>query len=162
MAVTKVRRFSSWTLLVITIISLVILGLYYFGGRVAAENQIPQLMGMDEPIFTGLLLYWIYFLLILVVLSWFCFSLFSFFSKLKHSPKKAINSLIALAVLAALLIVTYFSGSGAPLDILGYDGPDNVPSVLHMVDMWLYSIYVLLGLCILAMIVSPFVKMLRK
>lgn len=162
MAVTKIRKFSSWTLLIIAVVSIVILGVYYFGGRVAPENQLPQLMGEVEPTFTSVLLYWMYFLLFLVVAAWLIFSLFGFFVNLKNNPKKAVRSLIALAAIAVLLIVTYVIGDGTPLNIVGYEGSDNVPKVLHMTDMWIYSIYVLLGLCILAMIVSPIVKKLRK
>lgn len=162
MAVTKIRKFSSWTLLLIALISIVILGIYYFGGRVAPENQIPQIMGEVEPTFTGILLYWMYILLFLVVAAWLIFSLIAFFVNLKNNSKKAIRSLFALAAIAALLIVTYLIGDGTPLNIVGYEGSDNVPKVLNMTDMWLYSIYVLLGLCIVAMILSPIVKKLRK
>lgn len=162
MAVTKIRKFSSWTLLILAFISLVILALFYFGGRVAPENQLLQIMGKTEPTFTGLLLTWVYILLALVVAAWIIFSVVGFFSNLRHSPKRAINSLIALAVLAGLLVLTYFMGNGTPLDIVGYEGPDNVPKTLRMADMWLYSVYVLLGICILSMIFSPVIKMFRK
>lgn len=162
MAVTKIRKFSSWTLLLLAIISIGILALYYFGGTVAAENQLPQIMGKLEPTFTGALLYWMYFLLILVIAAWIIFSVVGFFSSLKNNPKRAINSLIALAVLAGLLVLTYFMGNGTPLNIVGYEGPDNIPTTLRMTDMWLYSVYVLLGLCILAMVISPVIKMVRK
>ena len=50
MAVTKIRKISSWTLLLISIISLVILGMFYAGGVVDASAE------MKEPIYTGLLI----------------------------------------------------------------------------------------------------------
>ena len=52
MAVTKIRKISSWTLLICSIISIVVLGMFYAGGVVdpAAENK--------EPINTGLLIDW--------------------------------------------------------------------------------------------------------
>ncbi len=50
MSVTKIRKTSSWTLLAITLISLVVLGIYYFGGVVDPAAE------MVEPIYTGLLL----------------------------------------------------------------------------------------------------------
>ena len=50
MSVTKIRKTSSWTLLAITLISLVVLGIYYFGGVVDPAAE------MVEPIFSGLLI----------------------------------------------------------------------------------------------------------
>ena len=52
MAVTKIRRVSSWTLLAIAVISLVVLGIFYFGG---VENPGEDL---KKPIYTSLLLDW--------------------------------------------------------------------------------------------------------
>ena len=52
MAVTKIRKISSWTLLICALISIAVLGMFYAGGVVdpAAELQ--------EPIYTGLLIDW--------------------------------------------------------------------------------------------------------
>ena len=44
MAVTKIRKVSSWTLLITSIISLVVLGMFYAGGVVDPSVE------MKEPI----------------------------------------------------------------------------------------------------------------
>ena len=50
MAVTKIRKISSWTLLISSIISIIVLGMFYAGGVVDPAAE------MKEPIYTGLLI----------------------------------------------------------------------------------------------------------
>ena len=52
MAVTKIRKMSSWTLLIVSLISLVVLGLF-FGGGVSNPGE-----EMKEYVNTGLLINW--------------------------------------------------------------------------------------------------------
>ena len=52
MAVTKIRKISSWTLLISSIISIIVLGMFYAGGVVDPAAE------MKEPIYTGLLINW--------------------------------------------------------------------------------------------------------
>ena len=48
MAVTKIRKISSWTLLICSIISVVTLLMFYFGGVVDPSAELA------EPVYTGL------------------------------------------------------------------------------------------------------------
>ena len=52
MAVTKIRKISSWTLLISSIISIIVLGMFYAGGVVDPAAEI------EKPIYTGLLINW--------------------------------------------------------------------------------------------------------
>ena len=52
MAVTKIRKISSWTLLISSIISIIVLGMFYAGGVVDPAAE------MKEPIYTGILINW--------------------------------------------------------------------------------------------------------
>ncbi len=92
----------------------------------------------------------------------FAFSVFGFINNLRYNRKKAINSLIMLAVFAILLVIAYSVGDGTPLNILGYEGPDNVSARLKLTDMWIYSVYILMTLTILAMLFSPVIKRIGK
>ncbi|MDD3788902.1 MAG: hypothetical protein PHO94_09435 [Petrimonas sp.] len=160
MAVTKIHRTSRMTLYITMVISLVVIALFIFGGQVPVEKRlVPDL---SEPAFTDALLYWIYILLAITVLILFLFAVIGFFSSLKTNPKKAINSLLVVVALAALLIITYVMGSGTPLDIVGYTGSDNVPPRLKLTDMWLFSIYVMLFLVIVSILAAPLFKLIRK
>jgi hypothetical protein len=86
------------------------------------------------------------------------FALVSFLKQLKNAPKKALGGLLVILALVALLVVTFISGDGTLLNIPGYDGTDNVPKTLKMIDMWLFSAYVMLVLTFLAIIVLPLFK----
>ncbi len=162
MAVTKISRISRWTLYALTAVTLALLALFFLGGNVSPENQFAELVGIAEPNFTNGLLYWIYILLVVTVFSVFAFSVFGFINNLRYNRKKAINSLIMLAVFAILLVIAYSIGDGTPLNILGYEGPDNVSARLKMTDMWIYSVYILMALTILAMLFSPLIKRIGK
>ena len=85
-----------------------------------------------------------------------------FINNFRHNKKRAINSLLTLLVFAVLLIIAYVIGDGTPLNILGYEGPDNVPAMLKLTDMWIYSVYILMALTILAMLFSPLIKRIGK
>ena len=162
MAVTKISRISRWTLYALTAVTIALIALFFLGGNVAPENQYMELVGLDEPNFTNGLLYWIYVLLGITVFSVFAFSIFGFINNLRHNRKKAMNSLLMLAVFAILLVVAYSIGDGTPLNILGYEGPDNVAARLKMTDMWIYTIYILMALTVAAMLLSPVIKRIGK
>ena len=61
MAVTKIRKISSWTLLISSIISVIVLVMFFTGGVVDPAAE------MKEPIYTGLLLNWTYALFALTI-----------------------------------------------------------------------------------------------
>lgn len=153
MAVTKIRKTSSLIFLVAILITLAVIALFLFGGQVSPEQKIVP--DMSQPVFTDMMLYWAYILLGITVVSLLLFALFGFFNSLKTNPKTAIRGLMLFVGLVALLGITYAAGSGELLNIPGYDGKDNNPATLKMTDMWIYSMYVMLALSIVAMIISP-------
>ena len=90
------------------------------------------------------------------------FAISGFFSTLRTNRKGAIESLLVLLAMLALFGITYTIGSGKPLNIVGYTGPDNVPGTLKMTDMWIFSIYVMLTLVILAIVFTPLLSKSKK
>ncbi len=160
MAVTKIHRTSRIALYVAIAISLVVLALFFLGGQVPAEQKLVA--DQSQPRFTDILMYWMYILLLITVVVLIFFAIIGFFRNLKESPKKALSSLFVLLALGALLLVTYMMGDGTLLNIPGYEGADNNPRTLKMTDMWLYSMYAMLILTVLALIVSPFLKRRSK
>ena len=90
MAVTKIRKVSSWTLLITSIISLVVLGMFYAGGVVDPSVE------MKEPVYTGLLLNWTSILFFITIVSTVIFALWQFTSLLKTSPISALASFIVI------------------------------------------------------------------
>lgn len=162
MAVTKISRISRWTLYAMTAVTIALIALFFLAGNVQPEQQYAELVGRTQPIFTDALLYWIYVLLGITILAVFVFSIFGFINNFRYNRRRAINSFVTLAVFAVLLLIAYSMGDGTPLNILGYEGPDNVKGMLKLTDMWLYTIYILMGLTILAMLFSPVIKRIGK
>ena len=115
MAVTKIRKISSWTLLICSLVSIVVLGMFYAGGVVdpAAELQ--------EPIYTGLLIDWTSALFFVTIISTVLFAVWQFLTLLKTNPKEAISSLAVLVLFVGLLFVTYAMGDDTPLTGLNAD-----------------------------------------
>ena len=153
MAVTKIHRTSRITLIVGILISIIVLALFYFGGQVADHEKIAA--EMSQPRFTDLILFWCYILLVVTVVVLIAFAIIDFARGLKDNPKKAMSGFLAILALGALLVVTYIMGDGTLLNIPGYDGTDNVPTMLKLTDMWLYSCYFMMVVTILALIFTP-------
>ena len=136
MAVTKIRKMSSWTLLGVMIVSVIVFAMFYFGGVVdsAAEKT--------EPINTSLLLYWCYVVFGIAVALLLLFGLAQFLTTLKSKPKAAVSSLAVLIAFLAMLGITYAIGDVTPLPGINADSAQyNVASWLKISDMWIYSIY---------------------
>ena len=143
----KIQKISGTVLYVILAITLVILGLFFFGGEDA--NRIVADPEMSQPAYTDPLIYWIYVLMGITVCVTVLAAIFQFVSNFMDSPKEAVKSLIGIIALVVLLIVSWSMGSGEALVLPGYDGTDNVPFWLKLTDMFLYSIYFMMGALIL-------------
>lgn len=163
MAVTKIHKTSKMVLYVTAAITIVITLLFLFGGQMAEAQRVTTVdPSVSQPAFTGVLLYWMYALLGITILVLLGFSILGLFSGLKTNRKATIESLLGLVALVVLLIVTYFMGNGTPLNIVGYNGPDNVPGTLKMTDMWIFSMYVMLALTIIAILLYPVLQRMGK
>ena len=104
------------------------------------------------------LLMLIYGLFGLAVAATVVAAVFQFGAALKDSPANAIKSLLGLVLLVVVLVIAWAAGDGTPMNIPGYDGTDNVPFWLKLTDMFLYSIYILLFVTIVAIIASGIKK----
>ncbi|MDR1880914.1 MAG: hypothetical protein LBQ78_08275 [Tannerellaceae bacterium] len=158
MAVTKIRRLSSWILIVCTIITLAVLGLFVFGGDEPKYND-----ELWNPTYTGLLLNWIYILFFLTIASTLIFAVWQFASKFKTNPRGAAIGLAVIVLFAGLLYLTYATGNATPLPRLNAEAQVyNVPFWLKITDMWLYSTYILTGLVIIAILVGSVKRIIDK
>jgi len=162
MAVTRIRKISSWTLLVIAIISIGITALFFFGG---VELPVEGQKELKAPIYTGELLYWMYFLLVLSAFSLLVFGVLQFVNSFRANPKAALISLCVLIAFAGLLGLTYSFGDGTPIASIKADSDlqaYNVEFWLKVTEMWLYSMYILLVLVVLAVIWGSIKKALNR
>jgi hypothetical protein len=94
---------------------------------------------------TDIALVWAYILVILTLVAAVVFPLISVLS----NPKALIRLLAVLAGAAVLVVISYFTSSAEPIDIIGYTGTDNSdPGTLKMIDTVLFVTYMLFGLAL--------------
>ncbi len=152
MAVTKIRKLSSWTLLVISLITIVVLGIFFGGG---VEDPSAE---VKNYIYTGLLLDWTYIVFFITIAALVVLALWQFASVLKTNPKSALTSLIVLVLFALMLVITYSMGDGTLLTTLNADSQTyNTSFWLKTTDMWIQSTIVLF-IAIVAVICAGTVK----
>ena len=157
MAVTKIRKISSWTLLISSIISIVALVMFYTGGVVDPAAE------MKEPIYTGLLLNWTYLLFGVTIACSVLFAVWQFLTLLKTDAKSAMLSFGVLVLFVAMLFVTYAMGDATPMTGLNADSQKyNTEFWLKTTDMWLYSTYILLVLIIVVAFLGTIKRILNK
>jgi len=158
MAVTKIRKISSWVLILCTVITLVVLGLFFFGG----DNE-PYKGEMWNPIYVDLLLYWQYILFGVTVFAAILLGIWQFASSFKNNPKGGMMGLGIIVLFFAMMFLTYTFGSSTPVNVLNSEAQAfNIPFWLKITDMWLYSTYILTGLVILAIIAGSVKRIISK
>ena len=154
-------KVSYYVLYAMFALILIVLGLFFFGGdaqgAAVMEGVDPE---MWQPANTDALLYLMYGLFAVAVIATIVAAIFQFGSALKDNPVSAIKSLIGLILLVLVMVVSWAMGSEETLRMPGYDGTENVPFWLKLTDMFLYSIYFLLGATVVAIILSSIWKKL--
>lgn len=157
MAVTKIRKISSWTLLITSIITIIVLGMFYFGGVVDpnAENK--------EYVYTGLLLDWTWLVFAVTIVVMAVLALWQFVTSLKTNPKSALRSFGVVVLFALLLIVTYSMGDGTPVQGINADSQAyNTEGWLKITDMWILSSIVLFVLIVIAVALGTIKRIINK
>ncbi|MDR0893090.1 MAG: hypothetical protein LBN24_10830 [Mediterranea sp.] len=154
-------KVSYYVLYAIFAVILVVLGVFYLGGDAQGAEVIA---GVDpemwQPAHTDTLIYLMYGLFYLAVALTVIAALYQFGAALKDNPGGAIRSLLGLVLLVVVMLIAWAVGDGTPMNIPGYDGTDNVYFWLKVTDMFLYAIYILLCVTILAMLFSAIKKRL--
>ncbi|MDR1557248.1 MAG: hypothetical protein LBS88_09510 [Tannerellaceae bacterium] len=158
MAVTKIRKISSWVLLACTFIMLAVVGLFFFGGNNEPYN------GQWNPKYTDILLYWMYALFVITLVAIGAFVVVQFAGNFRTDAKKALVGLGIIILFVLLFVGTYTLGDGTPIPTLAK--PDieeyNTSFWLKLTDMFLYSIYVMGVLTILGVIVGSVKRVFEK
>ena len=135
------KKILNLVTIVMFVITVVLLGLFMFGGEV--PNQ-PY----TTPVYTAALLNWAYILCGIAIIAAIIFPVIRLFTR----PKQAMKSFIGLAGVVVVILIGYALADGTPLKLVGYTGPDNVPSMLIFSDTILYTMYFLFAAAILAIL----------
>lgn len=139
----KILQILTWVLMAVTVVYALI---FYLG------NVVPGTEGtrLEEPTITQSFLVWAYILFFLTAGITVVFSVINFIV----NPKGAKKSLIGLIGAAVIILIAYLLSDDTVLNMPFYDGKDNVPSTLKLVDTGLYTAYILVGLAALSILWS--------
>ena len=145
----RIQKVSGTVLYVMLAITLVILGMFFFGGETPLDQRLVADTAMEEPAQTDALIYWMYILFGIAVIITIAAAIYQFVTGFIDSPMTAIKSLLGLILIIVVLVISWAMGSDQPLVMPGYDGAENVPFWLKLTDMFLYTLYIMMGAMIL-------------
>lgn len=152
-----IPRITLWVLLAICIIVSVMFYLPYSEGTLEVAGDC-----LNIPKYTDLLLSWNYILFGIVTLVTLCAAIAGFISQAKVEPKKAIVRLVVVLAFFGLGLLSYALGSAEELQIIGYEGDENVGFMAQLSDGMLYWTYSMFCLTILSLICGVIYKQTRK
>lgn len=146
----KLSKYLNIVLYALLAATVVLAGFFYFGGEIEDAT-------LTTPVYTETFLNWGIILLFgAAALS----IIFEIVNLVLH-PKQAIRSLISIGILGIIVLVSYSMGDGTPLELVGYKGSDNVPSMLILGDVFLYTTYILIGGVLLSILYTEVSRIFR-
>ena len=146
MAVTsKISKFSNLLLWVIVVVSIVVFGFGFLGGE-APESTIDVYV----PKYLDFVIYWDYVVFGAAIAAFLFFLVYQFAINFIDKPKSAIMSLGVLIGFVALMVICYSAGSITPIPLSADFVEYNTPFWLKFTDMWIFSLTIMMGLCLLA------------
>jgi len=147
---TKLTKILNIVLYVLLAITLVFAGMFYFGGEEVGA-------ALTTPIYTDSYLNWGKLLVVVAVGVTVIFEVLH----LIFNARNAVRTFISIGVLLVVALIGYGMADGTPMEIIGYNGPDNVPSILRMAGTILYGTYILLGGVVVAILYSELSRMFK-
>jgi len=148
------------TLWVLMGIGIVISVLFYAGGSAGTWDVAGD--SLNIPRYTDLFLNWNYILFAIVCLVTLVVVCITFANRFTTDRKGAIKSLAILCLFVILALVCWFVGSPEQINIIGYEGTDNVGAMAQLTDAMLYFTYILLAGVIVAIIWGAIYTRTRK
>jgi len=144
------KRILNIVTIAMFLITVILLLMFMFGGNVP-NQQYPT------PVYTTAFLNWAYILLGIAILVALVFPIARLFTR----PKQAMKSLFGVLGIAIVILIAYALADGTPLNLIGYTGTDNVPSMLIFSDTILYTMYFLFAGALLAILGTEIYKRTR-
>ena len=144
------KLFPKVTLWVLMVVGIVATALFFLGGSEGSLEVAGDFL--DIPKFTNVLLYWIYALVVLVILVTFGFVIAKLVETFMVDPKRGLVSVGVVLAAVALCALCWFLGSPEKVEILGYEGTDNVGNMARMSDAIMYLVYILTASTVAALV----------
>ena len=144
------KLFPKVTLWVLMVVGIIATALFFLGGSEGSLEVAGDFL--EIPKFTNVLLYWIYAVVVLVILARFGFVLAKLVETFKVDPKRGLTSVLVVLGAVALCALCWFLGSPEKVEILGYEGADNVGNMARMSDAIMYLVYILTASTVVALL----------
>ena len=138
------------TILVLMLVGILAAVMFFAGGSEGSLEVAGDFLNI--PKFTDALLYWIYVLVALVILVTFGFVLAKLVETFKVDPKAGIRSVLVVLAAVGLVALCWFLGSPEKVEILGYEGTDNVGTMARLSDAIMYLVYILTASTVAALV----------
>lgn len=141
------KKISSIVLWVLFALSLVVLILFLTAEKESVQLTTGQFTDVSTQLST--FLYWMYVVVGLSVVLLILFAI----KTIASDVKAALGGLIGVALFAILMIACYFASGETEFSRI-VNGETQVFSetTMKMIDMWIYSIYVLVGVTVLLIV----------
>ena len=142
-----IPKVTLWVLMAVGIIASV---MFFVGGSEGSLEVAGDFL--DIPKFTDILLYWNYVLVGVVILVTFGFVIAKLVETFKVDAKRGLVSVGVVLGAVALCALCWFLGSPEKIEILGYEGTDNVGNMARMSDAIMYLVYILTASTVAALV----------
>ena len=140
-------KITLWVLMLLGIVATI---MFFAGGSDGSLEVAGDFL--DIPRFTDLILVWSYILLGIVILVTLGVVITEFVKNCKYDKRKAVRTSIVVVGFVALVLICWFLGSPEKINIIGYEGTDNVGAMAQMSDAIIYLCYILFTATIITMI----------
>ena len=144
------KLFPKVTLWVLMLVGIVATALFFLGGSEGSLEVAGDFL--DIPKFSDVFLYWIYALVGLVILVTFGFVLAKLVETFKVDPKAGVRSILVVLAAVGICALCWFLGSPEKMEIIGYEGTDNVGNMARLSDAMMYLVYILTASTIAALV----------
>ena len=142
-----IPKVTLWVLMLVGIVASV---MFFVGGSEGSLEVAGDFL--DIPKFTDILLYWNYVLVAVVILVTFGFVIAKLIETFKVDAKRGLVSVAVVLGAVALCALCWFLGSPEKVEILGYEGTDNVGNMARMSDAIMYLVYILTASTVAALV----------
>ena len=144
------KLFPKVTLWVLMVVGIIATAMFFLGGSEGSLEVAGDFL--DIPKFSDVFLYWIYALVVLVILTTFGFVLAKLVETFKVDPKAGVRSILVVLAAVGLCALCWFLGSPEKMEIIGYEGTDNVGNMARLSDAIMYLVYILTAATIAALV----------
>lgn len=147
------NKLSSIVLYILFAATIVVSVLFYAGGSIDPSAEYV------EPTYTNSLMLLMYAFFAIATVIVLITQAIQFAKKAISAPKTALKSILGIGLLAVILVVTYFVSDGKQVEVLGVEPISE--TWIRIVDMQLYSAYILVLVALVLMAVGGLFKKIK-